>query len=75
MREFELKITSAPVLRSLHSISFSPEKEKKEGGMGRAINEYGVFAAVGGDEEKVIVMTVAQLGEHTKNHYLYTFNQ
>lgn len=43
--------------------------------MGRAINEYGVFAAVGGDEEKVIVMTVAQLGEHTKNHYLYTFNQ
>lgn len=31
MREFELKITSAPVLRSLHSISFSPEKEKKGG--------------------------------------------
>lgn len=31
MREFELKITSAPVLRSLHSISFSPEKEKRGG--------------------------------------------
>lgn len=54
----------------------SPFEDKgEEGGMGRAINEYGVFAAVGGDEEKVIVMTVAQLGEHTKNHYLYTFNQ
>ena len=52
-----------------------PLGRRVEGGMGVIINEYGGFFARGvGGDEKVIVVMVAQVCEHTKTTDLYTWN-